>query len=118
MVNIIYKYNDLEEAKNLTPLTDEKLLMLQKFIDEGSSVLCEIEFSKVSEQNNGDIYRVEANVTIDGKLYRAEAIRDSFEKAVDEVRDQIDKELRRAKGKQHSIAMRAGRKIKELVTGS
>ena len=115
MVNITYKYNDLEEAKALTPVVDSKLQMLQKFVSEEASVLCEVEFEKVSPQHTGAIFRFKVNTTIDGKLYRAEAVEDSFEKAIDEVRSELDKELRRAKGKQSSIFMRASRKLKESL---
>lgn len=113
MLNITYKYNNLEEAKALTPVMDQKLTMLQKFVDEGSSVLCEVEFEKVAERNNGNIFRVEANVTIDGKLFRADATESSFERAMDEVKAELDKELRRSKDKEVSMVRRAGRAFKE-----
>jgi ribosomal subunit interface protein len=115
MLNINYKYNDLEEAKILAPVMDAKLQVLQKFIDEGTSVFCEVEFEKVSGQHSGRIFRVEVNATVGGKLYRADATEESFEKAIDEVRNEIDKELRRAKGKESSILKRAGRKLKETL---
>lgn len=119
MVTINYKYNDLEEAKSLAPVLDAKLQqVLEKFVNEGDSVLCEVEFEKVSNHQSGEIYRVEANATIDGALYRAEAVESSFEKSIDEVRDELDKALRRAKGKQQSLLKRAGRRIKETILRS
>lgn len=117
MLNIIYKYNNLEEAKALTQVMDQKLSMLQKFIDEGSTVLCEVEFEKVAAQSSGNIFRVETNVTIDGKLFRAEATERSFEIAIDEVRNELDKELRRSKDKEVSTMRRAGRAFKEKFLG-
>lgn len=116
MLNVTYKYNDLEEAKALAPVMDAKMQhVLQKYIDEGSVVLCEVEFEKVSDHQSGKIFRVEANVSVDGALMRAEAVEDSFEKAIDEVRDEVDKKLRRTKGKQQSMLRRAGRKLKESL---
>jgi ribosomal subunit interface protein len=112
MVNITYKYNDLEEAKSLTGLVESKLNVLQKFTSPDSSVLCEVEFEKVAAQQTGQIFRFEVNATIDGKLYRADAVEDSFEKAIDEVRNELDKELRRAKDKNNSVLRRAARKLK------
>ena len=112
MVNITYKYNDLDEARALTSLVDSKLDILQKFTDAEASVLCEVEFEKVAPKQTGQVYRFGANTTIDGKLYRAEAVEESFEKAIDEVRSELDKELRRAKDKENSLLRRAGRNIK------
>ena len=117
MLNTTYKYNNLEEAKVLAPVMDQKLTMLQKFVEEGSSVLSEVEFEKVAPGKNGAIFRVEANITIDGKLHRAEATEESFEKAMDEVKNELDKELRRAKGKETSMMRRAARRIKERFLG-
>jgi ribosomal subunit interface protein len=115
MVNITYKYNNLEEAKPLTSVVESKLEMLQKFTTAESSVLCEVEFEKVAPKQTGEIYRFEVNATIDGTLYRAEAVESSFEKAIDEVRSELDKELRRAKDKGNSVLRRAGRKLKESL---
>ena len=119
MLNVTYKYNDLEETKALTPVMDAKMQhVLQKFIDDGAMVLCEVEFEKVSDHQSGKVFRVEANVTVDGSLLRAEAVENSFEKAIDEVRDEVDKKLRRTKGKQQSMLRRAGRKLKESILRS
>lgn len=115
MINTTYKYNDLEEAKALTSLVESKLDMLQKFTTDDSSVLCEIEFEKVAPRQTGAVYRFEVNATIDGTLYRAEAVEDSFEKAIDEVRSELDKELRRAKDKNTSLLRRAGRRLKQSL---
>lgn len=115
MLQIIYKYNDQDEAKALTPIVEAKLSSLHKFIDGNIPALCEVEFEKIAPQQNGNVYRMEANITINGKLYRAEATEASFEKALDEVRSELDKELRRSKGKRTSILRRAGRKLKETI---
>lgn len=115
MVNITYKYNDLEEAKALTSLVESKLNVLQKFTSPDSSVLCEVEFEKVTAQQTGQVFRFEVNTTIDGKLYRADAVETSFEKAIDEVRSELDKELRRAKSKENSVLRRAARKFKKTL---
>lgn len=115
MVNITYKYNDLEEAKSLTSLVESKLQMLSKFVSDDASVLCEVEFEKTAPQQSGAVFRFEVNTTIDGKLYRAEATEVSFEKAIDEVRSELDKELRRAKDKNNSLLRRASRNLKERL---
>lgn len=117
MVNITYKYNDLEEARALTNVVDQKLEMLGKFVDDGIPVLCEVEFKKEGAHQNGKVFHVAVNTTVNGAMYRAEATENSFEEALDEVRNELDKELRRAKGKQQSMLKRAGRKMKEAILG-
>ena len=110
---ISYKYNSVEEADALATLMDQKLAPLGMFIPDDVDARCSVEFERESTQQHGKVYRVETNLTIDGVLHRAEATEDSFELAIDEVRDEINKKLRRAKSKNTSLFRRAGRKMKE-----
>ena len=115
---INYKYNSLKEAAELAGLVDQKFKSFEKFLRGDESVTCDVEFEKVGNQQNGKVFRIEANVNVDGTLYRAEATEDSFERAVDELRDEIDKEMRRAKDKQASKEKRDGRAAKEQLLQS
>lgn len=112
---IRYKYNDLEEAQSLTAIVEQKFITLEKYLSGGGSAMCEVEFEKVTPQQHGKIYRVEANLNIDGVLYRAEATEESFEKAIDEVKSELDVEIRRAKDKQVSLDKDSGREMKERI---
>ena len=115
---ISYKYNGLPKGDALATLMDQKLEPLGKFIPEGSNTVCEVEFEKVSPQQQGKIFRVEANLSIDGSLHRAEAVDESFELAVDEVRDELNKKLRRSKDKSQSMLRRARQRVKEKFFSS
>ena len=110
---ITYKYNQVEHAEALAKLADQKLNALSKFIGENTPASCEVEFEKVSAHQHGKIYRVEVNLTINGTLYRTEATEETFEVAIDEARDELDKKIRREKDKQTSFMRRAGHKLKE-----
>jgi ribosomal subunit interface protein len=112
---INYKFNDLEEAKALTDVVDQKCASLEKYFSDSESVSCDVTFSKVATQQNGQIHRIEANLSVDGTLYRAEATEESFEKAIDEVRAELDKEIRRSKDKQVTLDKQAGREAKEQM---
>lgn len=115
MIN--YKYNDLAEAQELASVVDAKFAAFEKYVAD-AAVTCDVEFEKVTAQQQGKVFRVEANVMMDGKLYRAEATEESFEAAIDEVRDELDKEFRRAKDKQATLQKQAGRDMKEQLLGS
>ena len=112
---INYKFNDLEEAQALTDIVEQKCSTLEKYFSGVDSVSCEVTFSKVAPQQNGQIHKLEANLTLDGTLHRAEATEESFEQAIDEVRAELDKELRRAKDKQATLDIQAGREAKEQM---
>ena len=95
--SINYKFNDLEEAQALTDLVEQKYAALAKYFGGHQSSACEIVFSKTAPQQNGEIYKMEAMLVIDGNSFRATATEESFEKAIDEVKSELDRELRQAK---------------------
>ena len=112
MVN--FKITNAAVDESLKELMEQKLQTLNRFLD-GASVVCDVEFEKTTQQQNGQIFRVETNLQVDGTLYRAEATMDSFEMAIDEVRNELDKELRRASDKKETLLKRGGRKLKDML---
>lgn len=114
--HINHKKNGLELSDELLNLVDEKLRSLEKFIEDAPTV-CDVEFEKVTDQQQGDVYRLEVNLEVNGKLYRAEATMESFEHAIDEVRDELDKEMRRTSKKKETLFRKGSRKIKEMLRG-
>jgi ribosomal subunit interface protein len=112
---INYKATNTELTQELQTLLESKFTSLEKYIGDETDVKCEVEFSKSAPQESGNVYTVEANLWLKGTMYRAEATEDQFEKAIDEVRAELDKELRRATKKQNSLLKRGGRKLKEMM---
>lgn len=94
-----------------------KFNSLAKYVGEETDVTCEVEFEKETgnHHNSGKIHRVEANLFLAGKLYRAESSELNFELAIDEVRAELDKMLRRASDKKDTLIKRGGRKIKKIL---
>lgn len=112
---IQFKSTRVEVDDDLKDLTEQKLSILDKFIGSDSSTKCEVEFEKVTAQQNGQIHRVEANILHGGRLFRAEATELSFEEAIDKVRQELEEEIRRAGEKQESLFRRGARRLKEMM---
>lgn len=114
-MTINFTYNNLDEARALTDVTQQKFESLHKFIADDQSIVCDAEFSKVAANNKGNIFHFAVNLQVDGDMFRADATEESFEAAVDEVRDELDKKLRRAKSKKDSLGKKAGRAFRSLM---
>lgn len=112
---INYKATGTDLSQELQTLLESKFTSLEKYIGEATDVKCEVEFEKTAPSENGQVFRVEANLWLNGTMYRADATEDQFEKAIDEVRAELDKELRRAHKKSQSLLKRGGRKLKEMM---
>lgn len=115
-MNVNFNYNNHSEAQDLADVTEQKLISLKKFIADDTPVICDAEFDKVAANKKGAIFHFSVNLQVDGAMHRAEATEESFEAAVDEVRDELDKKLRRTKSKKDSLGKKAGRAMKNLIT--
>ncbi len=113
MIN--FKITNTEISDQLKDIAENKLTTLEKFVGEAPAV-CDLEFEKITNHHqSGSIYRAEVNLEINGKLYRAEATADSFEKAIDEVRSDLQNELHSKQGKRETLVMRGARRVKEMM---
>lgn len=106
---------ELDEAWQI--LVDQKFQTLEKYIGDETDTKCDVEFEKETGEhhNNGNIYRVETNLFLRGKLYRAVACEENFEKSIDAVRAELDRELAKSNEKRETLIKRGGRKIKEML---
>jgi ribosomal subunit interface protein len=114
LIHINFKFNDLEEAKVLKEVAEQKIGSLEKFINTPAT--CEVEFEQITSHKHGECYRVECNLMVQGRLYRAEETEESFLEALDEVRDELAEELRRAKDKTNTEQKRKRRSFKDFFS--
>jgi ribosomal subunit interface protein len=113
--NIIFKNTDVTVKRSLQDLVEQKLTSLEKYIGDETDIKCEVEFEKVAPHNSGDIYRVEINLWLAGKMYRAESVKSTYEAAVDLVRDDLDRDLSKDHDKRQTLRRKGGREIKEAM---
>ncbi len=114
---IQFKATNTELDERLTTLVEQKFETLAKFIGDETDVRCEVEFVKETAHQSGSHYLIEVNLWVKGKLHRAEATEESFEQSIDEVRSELDRELRRASGKREAMVKKGSRAIKQMMRG-
>lgn len=112
---IQFKATNVTLEGKLQDLIEHKLTTLEKYLGQETDVLCSVELEKVAPRQHGLIYRLEVNITKAGHLFRAEATEDSFEKAIDKVKAELDEEMRRAVEKKETMIKRGGRMIKDMI---
>lgn len=99
----------------LQDLVVHKFNSLERYIGTATDLKCEVEFEKIGLHQSGTIYRVEVNLYRDGQLFRAEATEDSFEKAIDKVRSELDAAMNSTLKKRETLVKRGGRAIKDML---
>ena len=114
-LNISFKHSNTEVNYKLQDLITVKLATLERYIYGKGDNRCEVEFSKIAPHQNGDIYRVEVNLTSDGVLYRATEVASTSEAAIDAVRSDLDSEIKKARTRKLSLWRKGARKIKDMM---
>lgn len=118
-MDIQIKTRHIDLTPDIKSYLNEKLDDVTRLTDpDDTSAWCSVQLAKKDEQHQtGDIYTAKVNLHIAGRRFRATAREGSMEAAIDEVKDQLMKELRRHKDKQHSFVRRGGRAVKEFLQG-
>lgn len=109
------KGTNLEVTDALRTLVTQKFSTLEKFIGDETDVSCNIELEKMTGSQSGTIFRAEANLRFMGKLFRAESTTDQIEKSIDEVKNELERSLRRANKKSRTLIKRGGAMLKNMM---
>jgi len=105
---------------DLSPaLKDYAEKRLQAITKYDSITSIDIELSKTTNHHrNGEIYAASVTATSSlGKIYHAASEKVDIYEAVDDVRDDVVREIRSAKGKDHSLFRRGAKRIKDMLKG-
>ncbi|OGG41947.1 ribosomal subunit interface protein [Candidatus Kaiserbacteria bacterium RIFCSPHIGHO2_01_FULL_46_22] len=113
MIN--FKITNAEVSDQLKNIAEHKLAALDKYFGDSPAV-CDLEFERITNHHQqGNIFRVEINLEVSGKLFRAEATSETFERAIDEVKSDIEHRLESERGKREALWKRGARRVKEMM---
>jgi putative sigma-54 modulation protein len=115
-MKIIFKGKNFvitESVKNYLWKKINSLAKLLRYFKQEVAV-AEVEVGRITRrQRSGDIFRAEINLSIGGKLFRAESEKDNLFAAIDETRDDLAREIKKFKTKKETIFIRGARSIKK-----
>jgi len=112
------KTKNFESTEEIENYLDKKLKSLEKFLSSFNRdlVKVEVEIGRTTKHHQaGDIFRAEINLSINGKLFRVESEQESLYAAIDEVRDDLEREIKKFKEKRETIFIRGARSIKKKL---
>jgi len=118
-MNIIFKGTNYEITPDIEKLCRERLEAATRALGSArENALVEVELELVEERKNDNaVYRAEANVSLDGKLYRAESTRRSMQNALGDIKKGLANEIRQSTGKNRSMMKSGGRALKSMLRG-
>jgi putative sigma-54 modulation protein len=116
-MNIKIKFTNLDKSSAIEDYVSKKLASLSKFFKDGEeSVLAEVELAKTTgHHKSGDIYKTEINITFMGRQFYVVAEKEDLYAAVDEARDEAEREIVSNKKKHTAVFRRGAGKIKKFI---
>ncbi len=112
--NIAFKHTNTGVDSVLDGYVAEKLDTLSKYVNVEVAKV-EVEYEKLAAHRQGDVCRVEVNISVGRDYYRAEKTKETFEAAINLVRDELEVEMDKTQKKRISLFRRGARKIKEMM---
>lgn len=119
-MTINIKATNTELTPAISTYVEEKVLGLDKFIvaDDPESVLANVEIGlSTKHHQSGKIYRAEINLHIGGKYIRAVSEQEDLYAAIDDMRDQVSREITSFKNKKRDLLRKGGAVVKDFLKG-
>jgi len=116
-MKIIIKTTNIKLSPSIHQYVEEKIGGLEKFLKNFNPELIEakVEIGKTTRgQRQGDIFRVEVNLSLNGKLLRAAQVEESLYAAIDSVKDELAREIKHYKEKEATKFVRGARSWKKF----
>lgn len=119
-LNIQIKATHFELTDTLRNYIYEKLQGIEKLLNlnNDTTPLAEVEIEKtIPNQHQGQIYRAEINLSINGEMIRAESTDMDIYVAIIGARDEVERILRKQKTKRIDIVRRSAGRAKDMLRG-
>lgn len=116
-MNITIKATKYQLTPASEALIEEKLAAPLRLLGEkGGQAMLEVEIEDAPAQGrSSEPCRLVANLTIDGRVFHAEAVKPTPESAADRVRSQLEAEIRRSRGRARRFFKRGHALIKQML---
>lgn len=110
------KGTNIELTPDLKAYLEKRFSAFEKFIDkDDTSTVCDVELERSTKHQTGDVFRAEVTMHTRAGTFRAEEKGETPEAAIDAVKDEIQRELRRTKRKRDHLIRRGGARLKEFT---
>ncbi len=116
-MKIIIKATNIELSPSINQYIEEKIGSLDRFLKKFDPGLVEarIEVGRAArDQRHGEIFKAEVNLSLGSQFIRVEETAESLQAAIDLVKDELQREIRRHKDKEITKFIRGARSWKKF----
>ncbi len=119
-MNKSIKATNIELTPAISDYCDKRFSAFDRFISNVSadSVKCEIEVGKTTAHHkSGDVFKAEVNLQIEGKSFYAVSEKDDLYAAIDEVKDEIVRQITASKDRSMTLMKKGALRVKAMLKG-
>lgn len=112
--------SNLELTEAINDYLDKKLSQVEKYINaKETEPIADIEIAKtIGDQNSGeDLYKAEITIAVGGESYRYVAEEHELYAAIDKMKDEIIRILRKNKERKRDKFRRGATRMKNMILG-
>jgi ribosomal subunit interface protein len=107
---------EIEISEETKKYIETKILSLQNLLPNDEDNFCDFRIGKNSgSHKKGKIYFAEASIKTSQKNYGARSESENLNEAIDTLKDELAKKIRRYKGKKISMMKKGGRLVKNFL---
>jgi len=118
MLNIMIKASNMELTNAIQDYAEKRLLTLEKFMKNAGEQKMDVELSQTTKHHKqGAIYRAEVNLIRDGKRFYSFSEKEDLYTAIDDVREEVERQLIADKDRNVTLFRRGARSIKKMLRG-
>lgn len=117
-INFHIKTTNHDLTPDIASQVYEKLGVIEKYLNTTGDheTLAEVEIGLLSNHHKkGDIYRSEINLNYDGERYRATSENQSISESLDNLKDEILRQLAKHKDRKNNLFLKGAREIKKIL---
>lgn len=115
-MKINIKATNIGLSDSVRDYAEKKIRSLEKFLNSESEILANIEIGKSTKHHkSGDIFRAEAHIKSDGKEFYSVSEKEDLYIAIDDVREEISREINSKRKKAMSMIRRGGTYVKYFM---
>lgn len=117
MLKIDIYTKNLDLTPSIRDYVNQKVGSLEKFSKNNVPFEIAVELDRTTHHHyKGMVFRAELQMQIPGGLLRAESVKEDLRVAIDDARDELERELKKTKDKKISFVKRIGRLFKRQST--
>lgn len=112
------KGTNMELTEAISDYVNKKIDAINKFTKAGEEVIIYVEVGKTTNHHKqGDYYKAEFSVTINGEKFFTDSEKSDLYKAIDDAKDELVKKIKNSKDRKITLFKRGAVSVKKMVKG-